>query len=179
MIKKAISFALKAHDTQKRKSGDSLYFWHSFSVARLIQEQGLPEKVVVASILHDIVEDTDKGIEEIEREFGEEVARLVEELTINVKDSWKKRKEESIKKFKNSSYYAKLIKLADKIDNLSEIKRDVISNKNPWKYFNAPYEEQKWYYSKILEEAKKDERVKDHALLKQYEVLFNEVFNRF
>ena len=80
LIEKAFNFAEKAHESQKRKSGE-LYFNHCFETALKISQWQLDPQTIAASLLHDIVEDTNVGLEEIKKEFGEEIAFLVDSVT--------------------------------------------------------------------------------------------------
>ena len=178
LLKKAIIFAMHAHGSQKRKVKDTHYFWHSFQVARILEEQGVKKEVVIASILHDVVEDTSVTIQDIKENFGERIASLVKEVTSEQEGEWEQRKLKTIQYFKFSSLEAKLIKIADKIDNLEDIKRDIISGRNPWEYFHASKEKQKWYYREMLNVAKKDkDLIKLYpSLIKIFEQAYKDVF---
>ncbi|NPA38274.1 MAG: HD domain-containing protein [Candidatus Nanohaloarchaeota archaeon] len=176
-LKEAILFALRSHSTQKRKTKDSHYFWHSFSVARLVEEFGGSEDAVIAAVLHDVVEDTSISLEEITQKFGEKVAGLVSELTSEKATDWKEKKQKTLEKFKIMSIEAKLIKLADKVDNLEDIKRDLLAGRNPWQYFNAGRDMQRWYYGQFLSMAKEDPYFMNHPLTRLLEKAFREVFN--
>jgi len=80
-IRKAFDIALEAHSKQRRKSGEP-YIFHPIAVAKIVAyEIGLDTTSIVAALLHDVVEDTDYTIEDIERLFGENVARIVSGLT--------------------------------------------------------------------------------------------------
>lgn len=79
-IYKAYTYALKAHEGQKRASGAS-YITHPLNVAYILAELELDVVTIVTGLLHDILEDTTVDYEEIEKEFGEEVAYLVDGVT--------------------------------------------------------------------------------------------------
>jgi GTP pyrophosphokinase len=79
-IEKAYKFAKQAHLGQKRKSGEE-YLNHPVWVARITAELGLDTEAVVAALLHDTVEDTKVTLEDIAKEFGDEVALIVDGLT--------------------------------------------------------------------------------------------------
>ncbi|WP_457596610.1 RelA/SpoT family protein [Hydrogenimonas sp.] len=79
-IREALAFAKKAHEGQTRKSGEP-YIVHPILVATITASISSDETMVVAALLHDVVEDTDHTIEEIQARFGEDVANLVEGLT--------------------------------------------------------------------------------------------------
>ena len=80
MVKRAYRVAEKAHRKQKRASGEP-YINHCLAVAGILQELGAPVPAIVAGILHDTVEDTSIKLEDIERDFGDEVAELVDGVT--------------------------------------------------------------------------------------------------
>ena len=79
-IKKAVDFATKAHEGQKRKSGEP-YIIHPKAVMETLLEWGMDEDTAIAGVLHDTVEDTGVTLEEIKQEFGESVAFLVDGVT--------------------------------------------------------------------------------------------------
>lgn len=79
-LERAIDFATEAHKSQKRASGEP-YIIHPLSVAKLLVEWGMDVNSVLAGILHDTVEDTDATHEQLEKEFGHDVAQLVEGVT--------------------------------------------------------------------------------------------------
>lgn len=80
-IRKAFDVALEAHSSQRRKTGEP-YIFHPIAVAKIVAyEIGLDTTSIVSALLHDVVEDTDYTIEDIERLFGENVARIVSGLT--------------------------------------------------------------------------------------------------
>ena len=80
-IRKAFDIAVEAHSSQRRKTGEP-YIYHPIAVAKIVAyEIGLDTTSIVAALLHDVVEDTDYTLEDIERLFGENVARIVNGLT--------------------------------------------------------------------------------------------------
>jgi len=79
-IDAALAFAYEAHAGQRRKSGEP-YIIHPILVAAITATISSDETMVMAALLHDVVEDTDHTVEEIEKRFGEDVAKLVEGLT--------------------------------------------------------------------------------------------------
>ena len=80
LIQKAYNYALEKHGTQLRKSGEP-YIIHPTNVAYTIAELGLDEQTICAALLHDVVEDTEVTYEDIEREFGKEIADMVDGVT--------------------------------------------------------------------------------------------------
>jgi len=80
-IRKAFDISLEAHKNQRRKTGEP-YIFHPIAVAKIVAyEIGLDTTSIVAALLHDVVEDTDYTLEDIERLFGENVSRIVNGLT--------------------------------------------------------------------------------------------------
>lgn len=79
-IRRAYRFAEKAHEGQKRSSGDA-YINHSVAVAFILADLRVPPMVVAAGLLHDTVEDTSVTLEDVEKDFGTEVASLVDGVT--------------------------------------------------------------------------------------------------
>lgn len=79
-LKKAFIFAENAHKGQMRKSGEP-YITHPVEVAKILMDLGMEETVIIAGLLHDVLEDTKVPKEEIEKEFGKDVLSLVEAIT--------------------------------------------------------------------------------------------------
>lgn len=80
-IKKAFTIALEAHKDMRRKSGEP-YIFHPLAVAQIcVEEIGLGTTSIIAALLHDVVEDTDIELADIERMFGKKVARITDGLT--------------------------------------------------------------------------------------------------
>lgn len=118
----AALFAARAHRGQVRKYTGLPYIHHPFAVARLVREAGCPEAMVIAALLHDVVEDTPVTAAGVKAEFGAEVGDLVLALT----NPWPsatglprtERKARNQQWLAQASAQAKTIKLADVIDNL-------------------------------------------------------------
>jgi GTP diphosphokinase / guanosine-3',5'-bis(diphosphate) 3'-diphosphatase len=81
MIRRAFDMALESHRNMRRKSGEP-YIYHPIAVAQIAaQEIGLGTTSIVCALLHDVVEDTDITLEDIEREFGKKTAKIIDGLT--------------------------------------------------------------------------------------------------
>lgn len=80
LIQKAYIFSKNGHGNQKRHSGDP-YFSHPLAVAEILAELKLDEASIITALFHDLVEDTEITLEEIEKLFGEQVAKLVDGVT--------------------------------------------------------------------------------------------------
>src|SRR5882762_4270267 len=81
LVRTAFEMAADAHKTMRRKSGEP-YILHPLAVARIcVEEIGLGVRSTICALLHDTVEDTDVSLDDVEREFGSEIARIVDGLT--------------------------------------------------------------------------------------------------
>ncbi|MAF50707.1 MAG: (p)ppGpp synthetase [Nanoarchaeota archaeon] len=123
LIERAYNFARKAHEDQKRLSGEP-YFIHCEEVAKILDTLGLGEEVIAAGLLHDVLEDTSYTYEELEKEFGKDVVELVDGVTeINTlkRKSVRANNVENIRKMLVSSakdVRVLIIKLADRLHNM-------------------------------------------------------------
>jgi len=126
LVKKAYAFAEEAHKDEKRESGDP-YITHSLAVAETVQKWGLDDSSVAAALLHDVVEDTNFTLKDIEKRFGKEVAFLVDGLTKLKKIQYPERDPnvETLRKFIISfgrDLRVVIIKLADRWHNMRTLK---------------------------------------------------------
>lgn len=118
----AFELASFAHRFQTRKSDNSSYIVHPVRVANtLVKIGGVVDDVILsAALLHDVVEDTSVTLEEIEK-LNPEVAAIVAQVTDNKKLTKVERKKLQVTNASKKCNGAKLVKLADKYDNLSDI----------------------------------------------------------
>jgi len=123
MIIKAAVYAAEKHKYQRRRGFNQIpYINHPLRVAQvLINCNEENEAVIVAAILHDVIEDTDASAEEIEQEFTKEISGLVIELTDNKDLPITVRKDLQVKNAYGLSFGAKKIKIADKICNIQDL----------------------------------------------------------
>lgn len=124
LLLKAIRFSAGKHRNQRRRdSVKSPYINHPIDVVQLLWEVGCVRepRVLLASILHDTLEDTNTSPEEIRDVFGEEVLSLVLEVTDDKSLPKAKRKRIQIETASQKSFGAKLIKLADKCSNIRDL----------------------------------------------------------
>lgn len=123
MIRKAFNLAVDAHKEMRRKSGEP-YIYHPIDVARIAaKEIGLGCTSIVCSLLHDVVEDTEYTLEDIERLFGNKVARIIDGLTkiSDVYDQNVSMQAENFRKMLltlSDDVRVILIKLADRLHNM-------------------------------------------------------------
>jgi GTP diphosphokinase / guanosine-3',5'-bis(diphosphate) 3'-diphosphatase len=124
VVTRALDFAARKHRDQRRKGAAAEpYINHLTEVARLVAEatEGEDTIAVLGALLHDVIEDTKTVREELEREFGEEVALLVAEVTDDKRLPRSERKRLQVESASSKSRRAKLIKVADKTSNLRAI----------------------------------------------------------
>jgi GTP pyrophosphokinase len=126
-VRAAWQFAIEAHGTQKRASGEP-YVSHPLAVARTLSELGLDPDAIVAALLHDIPEDTDYGLADIEERFGPQVAQLVDGVTklgkFGSSRTTEEQQAENIRKMllaMAEDIRVVLIKLADRLHNMRTI----------------------------------------------------------
>ena len=124
LIRSAFDTAVDAHRNQRRKSGEP-YILHPISVAKIVaQEIGLDATSIAASLLHDVVEDTEYSIEDIEKLFGISVAKIVEGLTKISKLSKENQVSLQAENFRkllltlNDDVRVIIIKIADRLHNM-------------------------------------------------------------
>ncbi|MBC8111171.1 MAG: bifunctional (p)ppGpp synthetase/guanosine-3',5'-bis(diphosphate) 3'-pyrophosphohydrolase, partial [Verrucomicrobia bacterium] len=123
LIKKAFNVSMEAHKDMRRKSGEP-YIYHPLAVAQIVVEEiGLGPTAIVAALLHDVVEDTYWEIEEIEREFGGKIAKIIDGLTkiSGVFEYGTSQQAENFRKMLltlSDDVRVILIKLADRLHNM-------------------------------------------------------------
>ena len=164
MLERAIQFATQAHKGQFRKYTGEPYITHPLAVMEIVK--GVPghtPEMLVAAVLHDVVEDTDVSLMEIQEEFGDLVSDLVLHLTdISTPEDGNrlKRKRKDAEWYAQGSAQAQTIKVADFIDNT----RDIAQN-DP--RFWETYKMEKLYALDLLQEADTDLWHQAHIQIKE------------
>ena len=122
-IRKAFDLAVEAHKTQRRKSGEP-YIYHPIAVAHIAaKEIGLGTTSIICALLHDVVEDTDYTLKDIEKLFGEKVSKIIDGLT-KIQDVFDKNVSMQAENFRkmlltlSDDVRVILIKLADRLHNM-------------------------------------------------------------
>jgi GTP pyrophosphokinase len=127
LLNRAYVFGIKAHGNQKRDSGDP-YFSHPLEVAGILTDLKLDEATIVTALLHDTIEDTKITYDDIEKQFGGEIADLVNGVTKLSKlelQSEETKQAENFRKFMLAMSHdvrVLLVKLADRLHNMRTLK---------------------------------------------------------
>lgn len=135
LVEKAYQMARNAHEGQLRVSGDE-YICHPLGVANILADLQIDAVTISASLLHDVVEDTDVTLEMLEKEFGKEIAMLVDGVTKLSRIEYKSKEEQQMENYRKmflamaKDIRVVLIKLADRMHNMRTLK------------FMAPYKQQ-------------------------------------
>ena len=122
-VDRAITAACKAHEGQRRSSGEA-YVCHPLKVACILVELGMDSETIEAAILHDVVEDTPMELADVQKHFGAEVATLVDGVTKIEKIPFSSREEqqaENVRKMllaMSQDIRVIIIKLADRLHNM-------------------------------------------------------------
>jgi len=173
-IQKAINVAAEKHLGQIRKGDGLPYIIHPFGVAWILANYTVDEDVIVAGLLHDVLEDV-KGyyFDDLRNDFGERVAQIVkavsEDKDPNVKwdekATWEERKHKYLAHLRTADDAALLVSIADKVHNLQSMKSAYDSlGSSIWERFNAGPGRTLWFYEQVL--AISQERFGDHDLVK-------------
>ena len=145
LVDKAMHYAYNKHIGQFRKDGETPYITHPAAVAQLLYESGVREQnTLSAAWLHDVVEDTNTTVQDIERQFGTKVANLVDAVTRRENEP----REDYLNRLIKSGKSAILIKISDAYHNLQTI-NCVPNKKQRMQQHNRLMYECKKYYLPI------------------------------
>lgn len=157
MITKAIAFANKKHAGQVRKGCPIPYILHPLEAGIIVSQIVYDEELIVAAILHDLVEDVGVTLETIAQEFGPRVAQLVDAQTEDKSLSWHERKRHTIRTIGKASREVKILTLADKLSNARSIFQDYKElGDKLWERFNMKDKHQQGLYYWGLVDALED-----------------------
>lgn len=153
-LDKALLFAIKAHSGVERRGKSFPYIVHPMEAVAIVASITPDQELLAAAALHDVVEDTDYTIDDIKREFGERVARLVaaeSDLVVEGKsesDSWVERKQYAIDRLTKLDRDAKIVSIGDKLSNARAMLSDYEEmGEELWKKFHVSDPKlHKWHY---------------------------------
>ncbi len=123
LLRRAYELAAKAHAGQRRASGEP-YVSHPLATAHILADMGMDLPSVAAGLLHDVPEDTDVGLEVIRKEFGDEIAHLVDGVTKLSRIEWRELEDEEAENLRKmflamaEDIRVVLVKLADRLHNM-------------------------------------------------------------
>lgn len=154
--REALEFALHAHNGQFRKGSGIPYITHPVSVSAILAQYGYGEDLVIAGLLHDVLEDTVVAEAELEERFGSDVTMLVQGVTEEKRDTkgrpraWEVRKEESLRHMDVASDEVVALKAADALHNVDCLIRDLrIIGDEIWTRFKRGRDRQLGYYRRL------------------------------
>ena len=160
LFERASVFAAVAHQGAKRKGGRIPYLVHPIEAAAIVAEMTDDEELIAAAVLHDVVEDTEVTLSDLQRFFGDRIAHYVSGESENKRkelppeNTWKLRKQETIAFLMDQAdKNAKILALADKLSNFRSIGRDEQSvGDRFWQRFNQKDKQMHgWLYRQTAE----------------------------
>ena len=158
LLDRAILFAVQAHKGQERRGHGFPYVVHPLEAVSIVASISSDQELLAAAALHDVVEDCDVSHEDIEREFGPRVAKLVFDeseapMEGSAEETWKARKQAAIDRLAAASYDSKVVAMGDKLSNMRAIARDYFDKGDEfWKTFhNSNPAEHAWHYRGLAE----------------------------
>lgn len=126
-VRSAYLFAAEAHQGQKRESGEE-YIIHPLEVAQIVYDMGMDTTSIIAALLHDVVEDTETGNDQIQKKYGNEVAVLVDGVTKLTRLAFQNKQEQQMENLRKMFFAMTqdlrviIIKLADRLHNMRTLK---------------------------------------------------------
>lgn len=182
-IDQAISKAALLHAGQKKKTNEVPYVAHSFAVAFILSRYTKDEDIIIAGLLHDVLEDVvDYSFKQIKEDFGKKVGGIVQEVSEDKEPSdsreknkltWKKRKEKYLANLENDRFGSLMVCCADKIHNLLSLQQAYKDQgEDIWPRFNATKEDKLSYYENVLQVLK---RRLDNEIVTELENIFADV----
>jgi (p)ppGpp synthase/HD superfamily hydrolase len=164
----ALVLAAQAHRDQVRKVGNVPYITHVVHVSAILSRYGYPEEIVLAALLHDVVEDSDIPLGRIETDFGPMVAEIVgalseRKLEGSVKRPWEERKAEMLDQLRQASIEAVTVKAADTLHSTRTLAADLRrEGRSVWRNFSRGPGPSLQYYQSVA--ALVRERLGEHPL---------------
>jgi guanosine-3',5'-bis(diphosphate) 3'-pyrophosphohydrolase len=162
-FERALRLASFGHRDQVRKGSGIPYIEHPLGVAMILDRAGFDEEVVIAGLLHDLVEDTDVTLVQVREGFGDRVAEIVAHCSEEKLDDggrkrpWIDRKRDHLEAVLGAPESVKAVVLADKLHNLLSIQLDLLEGRNVWESFNAGKDRVLWYHGAMLEACRSDD----------------------
>lgn len=178
-IDAALKLAARAHRSQLRKGTDIPYVAHPMAVALILAQHGFGEDLLIAGLLHDVVEDTDTPLAAIDEAFGPTVARLVDAVSETktaggAELPWEQRKAEKLAHLRAGGPDVAALKAADTLHNARSLIGDLRSHGPAvWRRFKRGAEQSLWYYREVL--AGVESQLGDHPLTRELGAAIDEL----
>lgn len=161
----ALQWASLRHAGQTRKASEVPYFTHLAHVALILAREGDDDETLIAALLHDVIEDTTRNLDErrdleveIERRFGPEVRSCVAALTEPKRDGkgrllpWLERKQAYLHQLERAPQRALRVSAADKLHNLETLLETLAAEgASVWERFRGGPVESRWFYGAVLD----------------------------
>lgn len=181
LLDKAIIFAVKAHAGTERRGKGFPYIVHPMEAMEIVATMTSDQELLAAAALHDVVEDTPVGIDEIRENFGDRIADLVHAESdvfmegVSEEDSWHSRKQAAIDRLAAAPHDAKMVALGDKLSNMRAIARDyAVMGDSLWNIFHAKDpKDHEWHYRGLADSLREMEGT---FAYKEFTDLIDQVF---
>jgi (p)ppGpp synthase/HD superfamily hydrolase len=132
LAQEAVELAVELHAGQLRDSDGASFVMHPMEVASLLDRSHYPDHVVAAAVLHDVLENTDEEVDDLEARFGPDVAALVAAVSDDPRvDGEEARKDDTRERVRAAGGYAPAVYAADKVSKVREI-RTALAAGTPW-----------------------------------------------
>jgi (p)ppGpp synthase/HD superfamily hydrolase len=128
LTQRAVEFALDRHGQQTRPGDEAMVVLHLLEVASMLQRSGYPDHVVAAAVLHDVLEDTDAGRNEVDAMFGTEVGAIVALVSDDpgLRDE-EERKDDIRERVRRAGGEAAVVYAADKVSKVRELRMQILA----------------------------------------------------
>ena len=181
LLDRAIIFAVKAHAGTERRGKGFPYIVHPMEAMEIVATMTSDQELLAAAALHDVVEDTPVGIDEIRENFGDRIADLVHAESdvfmegVSEEDSWHSRKQAAIDRLAAAPHDAKMVALGDKLSNMRAIARDyAVMGDSLWNIFHAKdSKDHEWHYRGLADSLREMEGT---FAYKEFTDLIDQVF---
>ncbi len=182
LFERAVIFAAMAHCGSTRKGNRIPYLAHPVETASIVAEMTDDQELIAAAVLHDVLEDTEVTLPELQEYFGERIAFYVcgesedKRRELPPESTWLIRKQESIAFLQNrADTGAKMLALADKLSNMRSVARDLENiGDRLWERFHQKDRSMHgWMYRQVAEALRE---LQDYPAWKEYDGLIREVF---
>ncbi len=183
-LDKAISFAVKAHSGVERRGKAFPYIVHPMEAMAIVATYTNDQEMLAAAALHDVVEDTEYTEDDIRKEFGDRVAKLVaseSDIVVGNKsesESWAERKKFAIDRLKKLDRDGKIVAIGDKLSNARAMLQDYESiGEELWNKFHVTDPKlHKWHYEGLRDSL---DELKDSFAYEEFSEIINKLFAKY